>query len=194
MFIARPAALLPALALSLAASAGSAQDFNAAMQSYLDSTISGFANHDILVEAIRAQNGETAGLSQADIDALDTAWRNEVGLSSQPTIDPVLNNAASDFLRGVVADAGGTITEVFVMDARGLNVAASAVTSDYWQGDEAKHSETYANGPGAVHFSEIEFDESSQTYQGQISLSIVDPASNEVVGAITVGVDAEALF
>ncbi|MEM1064148.1 MAG: hypothetical protein AAGJ74_01490 [Pseudomonadota bacterium] len=194
MFSSRTAVLLPALGLFYAPSMAGAEDFTAAMESYLESTINSFANHDVLVEAIRSQNAETAGLTQADIDALDSAWRSEIGLSERPTIDPVLNNAASDFLRGVVADAGGTITEVFIMDARGLNVATSGVTSDYWQGDEAKHSETYPNGAGAVHFSEIEFDESSQSYQGQISLSIVDPASNEVVGAMTVGVDAEALF
>lgn len=80
------------------------------------------------------------------------------------------------------------------MDARGLNVAASDVTSDYWQGDEAKFSETFPNGAGASHISEVEYDESTQTYQAQISFPIVDPVSNEVVGAATVGVNADALF
>jgi hypothetical protein len=68
------------------------------------------------------------------------------------------------------------------------------VTSDYWQGDEDKYSMTYPKGPGAVHFSDVEFDESSQTYQAQISIPLVDTATNEVVGALTVGVNAEALF
>ncbi len=75
-----------------------------------------------------------------------------------------------------------------------FNVATSAVTSDFWQGDEPKFAETFPNGAGAMHLGNVEFDESSQTYQGQISVSIVDPASNEVVGAMTVGVNAEALF
>lgn len=171
-----------------------ADDQTAAMQAFLDNEIRDWANNQVLIDAIRAQNGTTGGYSQADIDALDQAWRAEVGAAARPTIDPVLENAASEYLRGIVAAAGGMITEVFVMDARGLNVAASAVTSDFWQGDEAKFSETYPAGPEGVHFSEIEFDESSQRYQGQISISIVDPASQEVVGAMTVGVDAEALF
>ena len=80
------------------------------------------------------------------------------------------------------------------MDAVGLNVAASAVTSDYWQGDEDKFLKTYPMGPGAVHFSDVEFDESTQTYQAQISIALTDPATGSVVGAMTVGVVADALM
>jgi hypothetical protein len=68
------------------------------------------------------------------------------------------------------------------------------MTSDMWQGDEAKFTETYSVGAGAVHFSDVELDESTQRYQAQISLTIVDPASGEPIGAMTVGVDAEALL
>jgi hypothetical protein len=101
---------------------------------------------------------------------------------------------AADFLRGQVDASGGRITEVFIMDRHGLNVAASAMTSDMWQGDEAKFTETYSMGAGAVHFSEVELDESTQRYQAQISVTIVDPSSGEPIGAMTVGVDAEALL
>ena len=80
------------------------------------------------------------------------------------------------------------------MDARGLNVAASGVTSDYWQGDEAKFRETFGKGPRAMHISEVEFDESSQTFQSQLSVPIVDPVTQEPLGAITVGLNAEQLF
>ena len=45
-----------------------------------------------------------------------------------------------------------------------------------------------------VHLSEIEFDESSQTYQGQISIPVVDPATGALIGAMTIGVNAEALM
>jgi hypothetical protein len=55
-------------------------------------------------------------------------------------------------------------------------------------------TETYGIGPDAVHFSEVELDESTQRYQAQISLTIVDPATGEPIGAMTVGVDAEALL
>ncbi|MEM0946758.1 MAG: hypothetical protein AAGK37_05100 [Pseudomonadota bacterium] len=184
-----------AFAICLASAVPSfANDYEPKMQEYLDTQIKTWAQNEVLVAAIRAQNETTTGYSQDQIDALDQSWRDEVGLTERPTIEPVLQNAASEFLRSIVAETGGTVTEVFVMDARGLNVAASAVTSDFWQGDEAKFSETYPNGDGAVHFGDVEFDESSQTYQGQISLTIADPSNGEAVGAMTVGVNAEALF
>lgn len=186
--------LFLAAAAVVAATASSANEFEPAIRSYLEAEIMAWASNPVLVDAIRAQNREHAGLSQADIDALDQTWRAEVGTDGSGIIGRVIENAAAEFLRGRVDAAGGMITEVFIMDAHGLNVAASAVTSDYWQGDEAKFSETYPRGAGAVHISEVEFDESSQTYQSQVSVAIVDPATSEVVGAMTVGLNAEAFF
>ncbi|GGB03188.1 cache domain-containing protein [Allosediminivita pacifica] len=168
-------------------------DYRSAMEGYLDQSIAPWASDPVLVSAIQKQNAQTAGYDSAEIDRLDQAWRSEVGMSETPTIDPVVTGVAADFLREHVAASGGTITEIFVMDAQGLNVAASAVTSDYWQGDEAKFTETYNAGPEAVHFGDVEFDESSQTYQAQISLTITDE-SGKPVGAMTVGIVADALM
>ena len=185
--------LLAVSALAIATPAV-ANDFLPSMQDFLETEVRAWAGSDILVQAIRDQNAANVGYDQARIDALDQAWRAEVGTSNAPTIEPVISHAASDFLREQVAKSGGRITEVFVMDNHGLNVAASGVTSDYWQGDESKFTETHGAGPNAVHFGEVEFDESSQSYQGQISLTIVDPESGEPIGAITIGVDAESLL
>ena len=186
--------LTPVAALFALSVAAQANDFAPAMQSYLDDEIREWAMSDQIVAAINAQNAMTSGYDQSTIDQLDQKWRAEVGAADTPTITPVLEGAAAEYLREQVAAAGGRITEVFIMDAQGLNVAASSVTSDYWQGDEAKFSETYGNGADAVHLGDIEFDESTETYQGQISLTIVDPATGQAIGAMTVGVDAESLM
>lgn len=187
----RPIAIIASCCLALPAMA---DEFAPAMQQYLEEEVRQWSDNAVLVDAIRAQNARTAGLSQDEIDALDLAWRDEVGAGDRPTIRTVLENEAAAFLRERVAEAGGVITEVFVMDARGLNVAASDVTSDYWQGDEAKFIETFPNGAGGVHLGEVEFDESSQRFQGQISVTITDPSTGQALGAMTVGVDAEALM
>lgn len=102
------------------------------------------------------------------------------------------NSATSDFLKERVDAAGGVITEILVMDSRGLNVAVSTLTSDYWQGDEAKYTETYGKGPDAWHVSEIDYDESTQLYQAQVSLTLIDPATSTPIGAATIGLNAEA--
>ena len=171
-----------------------ADDFQAEMQSYLEDSIAQWATAPELIAAIAAQNAETANYTQDQIDHMDSQWRGEVGTAYQPMVDAVIGNEAADILRDMVAASGGAITEAFIMDAAGLNVAASVPTSDYWQGDEAKHIKTYRIGAGAVHFGEIEYDNSTETVQGQISLTISDTATGEPIGAMTVGIDMMALL
>ncbi len=165
-----------------------------AMSQYIYEDLMTWINDAQIVQAITAQNGKTGNLSEAELIARDTVWRAEVGSSNAPLINEVLNAPLSAFLKEHLVNSQGRITEVFVMDHMGLNVAASAVTSDYWQGDEAKFQETFTKGSGAVFIDEIELDESTQTYQGQVSFAVTDPATGNVVGAITVGLDASAFF
>ncbi len=171
-----------------------ANEYAPAMEQYLETSIRSWAQSDVLVAAINAQNAATSGYDQAMIDTLDTQWRAEVGQSTTPTITPVLSNAAAEFLRNQVERSEGQITEVFVMDLHGLNVAASSVTSDFWQGDEAKFTQTFGVSPDAYHLGDIELDESSGHYQGQISMTITDPVTGQAIGAMTVGVNAETLM
>jgi hypothetical protein len=184
-------AMLP---FALVAQMAGAADYSGAMQTFLDGSIRSWAEDPALVSAINAANTEHAGFDQAKIDAMDTAWRAEVGAADTPTIAPVLTGAAADFLRKQVEASGGKITEVFITDAVGLNVAASAPTSDMWQGDEDKFSKVFPAGATGTFFGEVELDESTQTYQSQISISITDPATGDVIGTMTVGVNADALM
>lgn len=185
--IAFTAALAPAAALAQ-------PEFRPVLEEFYASALASLASDAALIAAIQARNAETSGHDPAMIAALDAAWIAEIGTQDMPTVTPILQNPTSDFLRAQVEAAGGRITEIFVMDAEGLNVAASSVTSDMWQGDEAKFTETFGIGPGAVHYSDVELDESTNRYQAQISFTVIDPATNTPIGAVTVGVDAESLL
>lgn len=150
------------------------------------------AQNPVLVAAIEAQNAMTSAYDQAKIDELDLQWRAEVSGAAKPLIDATLGTEASKYLATVQADSAGVFTEIFAMDAKGLNVAQSTVTSDYWQGDEDKFSMSFGAGAAAVHLGEVEQDESTQTFQSQVSITIVDAAGNPI-GAITAGVDLSTL-
>jgi len=184
---------LAALAI-LAGTSASANEFEPQIREYLSKNVMIWANDPVLIAAVAAQNSANAGIGQDRIDSLDQAWRAEVGAAETPTITPVLRNPASDFLRGKVAASAGAIVEVFVMDRNGLNVAASDVTSDYWQGDEAKFTESFGSGGDAVFIDEVEFDESTQSYLAQVSFTITDPVTRQPIGAMTIGLNAEQLF
>ncbi|MEO7221295.1 MAG: hypothetical protein ABIY37_02390, partial [Devosia sp.] len=151
------------------------------------------AANPVLVAAIMAQNATTAGYDQAKIDALDLQWRAEVDAAAKPLIDATLANEASVYLAKVQDESGGKFTELFATDAKGLNAAQSTVTSDYWQGDEDKFTKSFGAGADAVFLGEVEQDESTQTFQSQVSITVTDPATGAPIGSITVGVDLSVL-
>lgn len=158
-----------------------------------NTTLREIATNPVIIAAINAQNAVTGGYDQAKIDALDQQWRAEVSAASKPLIDATLGSDASKWLVQAQEQSAGVFTEIFVMDAVGLNVAQSTVTSDYWQGDEDKFTMSFGGGADAIHLGEIEQDESTQAFQSQVSIAIVDPATGAVIGAVTTGVDLSTL-
>lgn len=182
------------IAATLFATAAWASDAHVApMTEFAKSTVKQWVSNDLVVQAIKAQNAKHAGLTEADIDKMDKDWIAQTGASSKPMIDAVLANPVSQYLKQQQEASGGLVTEIFVMDNLGLNVGQSEITSDYMQGDEAKWQKTFLVGPDVIFVDEVEMDESTQAFQSQVSMSIVDPATGEVIGAITVGVNVDAL-
>ncbi|MEQ5774384.1 MULTISPECIES: PDC sensor domain-containing protein [unclassified Thalassospira] len=169
-----------------------ANEFEGQLRNYADD-VKAWLSDPLVIDAVKAQNAENAGLSQDDIDKLDKEWRAETSATDKPLIDKVLARPLSKFLREKADETEGLITEIFVMDNKGLNVGQSDVTSDYWQGDEAKWQKTFPVGPDAIHMSDVELDESTQTYQSQLSLPVIDSDGTTVIGAVTVGINVELL-
>jgi len=139
----------------------------------------------LVTMSVKAQNKRREGLDQAGIDKLDQQWRAERQQPVKPLIAATLSGPLSTYLTRVQAGALGRYGEIFVMDRYGLNVGQSSITSDYWQGDEAKFQKTFPAGPNAVFIDEAEWNEDSRTWRAQVSLSIADPATGQVIGAAT---------
>jgi hypothetical protein len=181
------AGILVAIAFS-----AQANEFEPQLRTFADESVKSWISDAAVIAAIKAQNKKTAGFAEADIIKLDKQWRAETAKDERPLINKVLGTELSKYLAGKKEASEGLVTEIFVMDAKGLNVGQSDVTSDYWQGDEAKWKKTFLAGAGSIHISEVEEDESTQTFQSQVSLPVVDE-SGKVVGAVTVGVNVEQL-
>lgn len=187
--------LFAALVLAVFASAPvSAQDKHVPKaQAWAEKALSEWMKDPAVVEAVKAQNAKHASLTQDKVDALDKQWRAETRAAAKPLINEVMSNSLSAYLKKREAESKGLVTEIFVMDNKGLNVGQSDVTSDYWQGDEAKWQKTFSVGPNAVFVDKVEQDESTQKFQTQVSISVVD-GSGAVIGAVTVGLDVEMLM
>ncbi|WP_256872659.1 hypothetical protein [Candidatus Entotheonella palauensis] len=164
------------------------------IENLLESNIKVWIQEPTVIESIKAQNTKNAELTQNKIQDLDKQWRAERKASQQPLIDNVLANPLSKFLQEVKEQNGELFSEVFIMDNKGLNVGQSDITSDYWQGDEAKWQQTYLAGPGSVLIGDREFDDSSGKFLIQVSVTVVDPDSQQAIGAATVGVNLVQLM
>lgn len=170
-----------------------ANEYEAQLRDLFEQQLQPWLQSPVLIEAIKRQNAAHAGLTEADIDTMDKDWRQQAKKGGGPLIDRLVKRDASSYLVGKKQDTGDLVTEVFIMDNKGLNVAISDVTSDYMQGDEAKWRKTYAEGAGQIFVDEVEFDDSSETFQSQVSATIVDPSTGQAIGAVTFGINVEEL-
>ena len=185
--------LIAAVFAVTAAPSAKANDFEPQIKAFVAKQIMPWLNDKIVIDSIKAQNVEHASLDAAKIDAMDKDWRAQAKAGGGPLTEKLLGNDLSKFLKGKQAASNGLISEMFVMDDKGLNVGQSGMTSDYMQGDEAKWQKSYGVGPGAMFIDEVEFDDSSKSFQSQVSVTISDPADGKAIGAITVGVNVEKL-
>ena len=60
--------------------------------------------------------------------------------------------------------------------------------------DESKWQKSYLKGAAALFVDNVELDDSSQRFQVQVSVPVVDPATGKAIGAVTFGIDAEGLL
>ena len=103
----------------------------------------------------------------------------------------LVNQTLSAQLREIKKQADGLLTEIIIADRRGLNLAISDITSDYWQGDESKFTAAFAQPSNSLLFGEVAYDESSKHFQVQLSLPLNAEADNEPLGVMILGVDVE---
>ncbi|NYZ11113.1 hypothetical protein HL658_01010 [Azospirillum sp. RWY-5-1] len=147
----------------------------------------------VAIIAIRAQNERHATIDQATIDRLDKQWRAETKSGDQPLIAQLMGSPFSAYLVRIKAESQGLFSEVFVTDNVGLNVGQSSLTTDYWQGDEAKYQKTFLIGPDAVNVSKVEIDGKTGSRRQQIDFTILDPDTRKPIGAATMEVDLDEL-
>lgn len=142
-----------------------------------------------IVTPVNKQNNKNMSLSE--IKDIDDKWKSSKKLT--PFKLSLQQNQAGLYLRSIV-EKNKDINEAFLTDAKGANVAAYPATSDYWQGDEKKWSNSFNNGSGKVFIGPVEIDESTNKAAVQISAPVVDHLNGaQTVGVIIVGVTLDYL-
>ena len=139
-----------------------------------------------VIAAVKAQNAQ--GLSIDTIKAMDSKWIAASG--GLPEGKTMMDSATSKSLLAS-EKAKPYFTETILTDNQGANVAISAMTSDYWQGDEPKFVKAYAEGKGADYVARAKKDESSGAVVSQVSVPVMD--GGKAIGTLTIGVNVQAL-
>jgi hypothetical protein len=183
----RLAAVAATLALGLGGAIAQDMHFKP-VTDYVVTNVKPWLSDPVVVNAIKAQNIEYANLKNYEINKLDNSW---IDRSDKKLIDSKMNNELSTFLKKKKETANGVIFEIFVFDAKGLNVGETDLTQDFNQGDEAKYWKTYQVGPDAIFVDKVENDGGKTV--SQASLTIKDPSTGKAIGAVTVGIDVDKL-
>lgn len=149
-------------------------------------TVQHMALNPRLIEAVRRQNAEKLALK--DIKQRDDDWKATEDLT--PFKRSLQENRAGKLLRRYV-DRNPFLNEAFLTDNQGANVAAYPATSDYWQGDEEKWTESFNEGVGRVFVGPLERDESTNTVAVQVSAPLIH--QGKTIGVLVVGVTFDYL-
>jgi hypothetical protein len=148
--------------------------------------IKALAADPTLVEAVKAQNAQN--LSMEFIQKLDEKWIAAAG--KLPEAEAQMSNKAAKVLKAA-EKAKPYYKECILTDNKGANVAISELTSDYWQGDEPKFSNAFADGKGKDYIARPKKDASTGQVIAQVSVPVMD--GGKAIGTLTVGVDLTTL-
>jgi hypothetical protein len=151
---------------------------------FAESELVRFSNDPTIIRAIEAQNAK--GYSLAGIKEIDERWKATKLLDN--FMFGLMSNRCSHILQnGQILYP--FVVEAFVMDNKGALVGLTNKTSDYWQGDEDKFIESYKNGAGALHYGDVEFDDSIGEIVVQVSVPVMKGST--AIGAITYGISLD---
>ena len=140
------------------------------------------------------RNLKSRRFSKQEIAERDKKWTQAFTQQDFSYSIDLVDQALSAQLREIKKQSQDVLTEIIVTDARGLNIAISDMTSDYWQGDEEKFTEAFSKPANTMHFGEINYDESTKRFQLQISVPLYSEEKVEPLGVMVFGVDVEKVL
>lgn len=144
-----------------------------------------------LYRVLSEHNKQHKNLSPEQLLSRDLRWQQAFADGTQSEIFQWLDQSQSRTLGRWQSETEGVVGELILMGEQGLNAAVSFMTSDYWQGDEAKFEQVYGAQPGELVFSPVVYDESTRRFQVHVGVPLYDPDTEKSLGVLSLGVDVE---
>lgn len=179
------AAIVMIIAMTLAGAVGAqGKEVPKSLVKFAGETLAAFGQDATIVAAVQAQNQK--GVSLDAIKEIDRKWMATAGLDD--LMRSLAGNACAERLKKI-QEQNKFILESFAMDDKGAVVGESNKTSDYWQGDEPKWTESFKGGAGAIHYGALTYDASAKANIIQISVPVM--SGGKAIGAITFGISVD---
>jgi hypothetical protein len=160
-----------------------ASSLSARSKAFVRNTLLDFSFDTRLVSFV-AQDNAVSDLFQTVLDR-DVEWRAATSVTPYQT--QILEGPAAVALNEVAFQAGqSAIGEAFTMGLHGGLVGSTAMTSDYYQADEAKFTGAFQTCAGGLNVDEAELDASTGLVLQHVSLPLID-GDNRVVGVVAWG-------
>lgn len=138
-----------------------------------------------------AADGNQVAFNQSATMELDRQWQSDRAGTATKT--GLLKSAASTFLADIVGH-DSIYREVLVTDRKGRLVAASNVTSDFYQADEDWWTQAFDDGRGRVVVSDVRRDPSAGVYAFEIAVPVPAPGSDELAGVMKIVADSREML
>ena len=139
-----------------------------------------------------AAEGTRQPIDQKKTEAIDQQWQKDRKVPA--ALAGILSNAAARFLSDIVKQ-DQLYREILVADRHGRVVAASQVTTDYYQADEGWFTQALDDGRrGRITVSDVRRDESADVYAFDISVPVAGPESDELVGIMKIVASSQEML
>jgi hypothetical protein len=152
------------------------------------------ANSPSIVQSVNAANRSYEHLSEEAVRNKVAAIENKWNTSEADVLSRSI--LTSDLARELRRDRelNGRLLRVTVCDVSGATVAATEKPLHYFQTDREYWGLLYSQGQGAIHVSDVRYDEQNRLYYVNVAYPILQEGTGRFIGAVTALVDLSPLF
>jgi hypothetical protein len=152
------------------------------------------AANSVIIDAVqsanRAQKGQSEEAMKNSILAREKDWNSP---ASEPFIRAMLSSPASRLLLRY-REIDRRFLRMTLTDSHGATIAATHKTLDYYQGDEDFWNGIFSSGRGAVHITDVLYDDVTKSNYVGLGVPVMDPETNTFIGALDALIEVSTLF
>ncbi len=156
--------------------------------------VSVIANSPNPVQAVTSANRQYDRLSEeavrTRVDAIDQAW--ETSQTDRLSAQILTSDLARELRRA--RELNPTLLKITVADVTGATVASTDRPSHYLQTDRESWQALSPGSQGAIHVSDLRYDEKRSLYYVSIAYPILQEGTGRFIGAVTAMADVSPLF